>query len=53
MPETKSVNCRLVQEEADRIDEAAEEENKIRSEVIRRGIRYYMDENPDDLDAFE
>lgn len=36
-----------------RLNEAAEENDMLESEVIRRALRFYENENPDEFAAFE
>lgn len=36
-----------------RLNEAAEENDMLESEVIRRALRFYENENPDEFTAFE
>lgn len=46
------VNCRVPDGLGERIDEAADEQMNFRSEVVRRAIKWYIAENPDDITAF-
>jgi len=44
--------CRLPEKLSDRLDRAAEERGAFESEIVRRAIRFYIDENPDGIRAF-
>lgn len=46
---TSNVSCRLPEPLAEQIDTAARRSSSLRSEVLRRAVRYYVKENPDDL----
>lgn len=50
---TSHVSCRLPAALGEQLDLAAAENNAFRSELVRRAIRYYVRENPDDLDVFD
>lgn len=49
MSQTVPCSCRLPQEEADAVDAVAEEQSRMRAEVIRRAVRWYLSSNPDEV----
>lgn len=44
--------CRLPGKLSDRLDQAAEERGAFESEIVRRAIRFYIEQNPDGIRAF-
>lgn len=48
-----SVCSRVPESVSECIEEASKSAGVFRSEVIRRALRFYINENPDDLDVFE
>lgn len=50
--ETKAFATRLPAKESERILEAVEETNWSRSKILERGLRYYIEVNPDDIRVF-
>lgn len=50
--ETKAFATRLPAKEADRILKPVQETNWSKSTILERGLRYYIDENPDNIRAF-
>jgi len=49
---TEHVSCRLPAALGEQLDAAAAENGSFRSELVRRAIRYYLRENPDEIDVF-
>jgi hypothetical protein len=49
---TEAFATRLSCEEAELILEAVEQTGLSRSELLARGFRYYLEENPDEIPAF-
>lgn len=47
-----TTTCRLPDPLAKRLETAAEERGAFQSEIVRRAIRYYVAENPDEIRAF-
>ena len=43
---TKHVSCRLPRNLGERVDEAAMAEGTVRSDIVRKAIRHYLDEGP-------
>jgi hypothetical protein len=50
--ETEAFATRISAEEAERIRDALEQTDFSRSDLLARGFRYYVAENPDDIPAF-
>ena len=50
--ETEAFATRLSAVEAEHIREALEQTGISRSDLVARGLRYYLEENPDDIPAF-
>lgn len=46
------VTCRVPDSLSERFERGAEERGAFESEIIRRALRYYVEENPDGLRAF-
>jgi len=46
---SKAFAARLPAAEAAEIETALEETGQLRSEFVRRAIRYYIDQNPDEI----
>lgn len=46
------VTCRVPDALSERYERGAEERGAFESEVIRRALRYYVEENPDGIRAF-
>jgi len=49
---SQQMSCSVPDALHKKVDDAAEERELLMSEVIRAGLRYYVDENPDDIEAF-
>jgi hypothetical protein len=49
MQHSKAFATRLPEREADAITEAIEETDSTTSEFLRRAVRYYAKQNPDDI----
>lgn len=47
-----TATCRLPDRESDVVEQAAEERGAFKSEIVRRAIRYYINQNPDGIRAF-
>ena len=47
-----TTTCRLPDPLSKRLETAAEERGAFQSEIVRRAIRYYVSENPDQIRAF-
>ena len=50
--ETEAFATRLSAEEAERIRDALDQTDLSRSDLLARGFRYYVAENPDDIPTF-
>lgn len=50
--ETEAFATRLTSEEAERVREVLDQTELTKSDLLARGFRYYMDENPDNIPAF-
>lgn len=50
--ETDAFATRLPAKEADLVLEAIEEIDWTRASLLKQALRYYIDENPDDIPAF-
>ena len=50
--ETEAFATRLPTKEAERVLEAVEQMDWSRATLLERALRYYIDENPDDIPAF-
>jgi hypothetical protein len=50
--ETEAFATRLSAEEAERVQEALDQTNRFRSDLLALGFRYYMAKNPDNIPAF-
>jgi hypothetical protein len=50
--ETEAFATRISAEEAARIQEALDQTDLCRSDLLALGFRYYMAENPDNIPAF-
>lgn len=48
---SKAFATRLPAEEAQRLETVIESTGKSRAEIIRRAVRYYLAENPDEIPA--
>lgn len=48
---TEHVSCRLPAALGEQLDSAAAKNGSFRSELVRRAIRYYLRENPDEIDV--
>ncbi|MFD1566058.1 CopG family ribbon-helix-helix protein [Halolamina litorea] len=44
---TTHVSCRLPRDLGERVDAAATAESTVRSDIVRRAIRHYLEEDPD------
>lgn len=47
------VGCRLPDDQREALDEVADERGEVRSTVIRRAVRFYLRENPDEVNILE
>ena len=50
--ETEAFATRLSAVEAEYIHEALDQTGLSRSDIVARGLRYYLEENPDGIPAF-
>jgi len=50
--DTEAFATRLSAAEAERIHEALDQTGLSKSDLLARGMRYYIDENPDRIPAF-
>ena len=50
--ETKAFATRLSAKDAERVLEAVEQTDWSRASLLKQALRYYIDENPDDIPAF-
>ena len=50
--DTEAFATRLSAAEAERIHEALDQTGLSKSDLLARGMRYYIDENPDGISAF-
>ena len=48
---TTHVSCRLPRDLGERVDAAATAESTVRSDIVRRAIRYYLEEDPDGVSS--
>jgi hypothetical protein len=49
---TKAFATRITASEAAQIEDALEETDWTKSDFVRRTIRYYVEQNPDEIRAF-
>lgn len=47
------VGCRLPDDQREALEEVADERGEVRSTVIRRAVRFYLRENPDEVNILE
>lgn len=52
MGKTEAFATRLQAKEADKLVEAVEQTDWTRATLLERALRYYIDENPDEIPAF-
>jgi len=50
--ETEAFATRLSAIEAEHIHDALDQTGLSRADLVARGLRYYLEENPDDIPAF-
>ena len=50
--ETEALATRITVEEAEHVREVVEHTSLSKSDLLARALRYYMDENPDEMPAF-
>lgn len=50
--ETEAFATRLPPKEVERVIEAVEKSDWTRASLLKHALRYYIDENPDDIPAF-
>jgi len=48
---TTHVSCRLPRDLGERVDAAATAESTVRSDIVRRAIRHYLEDDPDGISA--
>jgi metal-responsive CopG/Arc/MetJ family transcriptional regulator len=47
------VGCRLPDDQLEALDEVADERGEVRATVMRRAVRYYLGDNPDEVSILE